>query len=153
MLGITVLSGCTTVYQEAPKNESYSSEPVTFVNAQIDTTPRVFFSDGITTLKTGYKGWVDNIISNLSMKINNVETNRTLESASFEISLHAIQCTGHYVPECNMTVYLTDNENYKKVFTSGEVNSYPVQNSMNKAINVTTDKIMADNEFLQLIYK
>lgn len=139
--------GCSTRHFSAPVDQySYvRSEHVQIENAQLDTEPRMFFSDGITTITTDYKGWSEILISKIYGKINELPLNDEINK-SLRISINSIMCGGHYVTDCTITALVETGSNHRKLVTSDKFNGYPASSALNKALDNTARKIVIDSE-------
>lgn len=150
---VVAASGCTTRNMDVPEWPTHTAEPLQLANEQIDVGNRVIFSDGITTFKSSYVGWNDIVISEIAKKVKTANTPLKIQDEKFGVVIHSIQCTGHYVIDCDMTIGVTNDNSFKKIYNSGFVSSYPLPNAITKSINVVTDHVVADGEFMSTVYK
>ncbi len=142
-----LLSGCATYYFPAPVDE-YSSGMVSHVqitNAQMDTKPRMFFYDGITTNTTNYKEWSDVLISKVHQEITLLSPNES-STKSLNLSIGSITCAGHFAAHCEVTALVEIDSDRRKLITSDKVIGYPSMSALNNALGDTAKKIVTDKE-------
>ncbi|WP_206483641.1 hypothetical protein [Thalassotalea sp. G2M2-11] len=147
-----ILSACTTRHFSAPVGEyPYSNnKAVSVVNDQLDTQERVFFSDGITTVLTDYKGWSEILISKVHNELAKMPL-RNHDSKILKLSISSIICGGHYVTDCTVSAIAQIGDGYRNIISSSKFNGYPATSALDKALNDTAAKIMKDEKIVSYL--
>jgi hypothetical protein len=146
-----IAASCATYHTPAP--QVVSSEPaslVRIVNDQPISGPRVFFSDGITTLTTDYDGWTNVIISKAHTQIASAAL-KPSGPKLLKISIASIHCTGHYVPDCHISLQIERGDGNRKMYSSGPSTAYPVVSALNKVIDESLRVAFADPSLIRYL--
>lgn len=147
LLAAALLAACSTTYVAPPAARPLNTQASAFEirNEQIDTEPRVYFSDGISTYTTHYQGWTDELARALQGRLGPGRSTEG-EKKVVGVSIQAILCTGHYVPDCTITAVVTTGSGYKRSVSSSTYTGYPISSAMEKAINGVASAIASDIE-------
>lgn len=153
-IAATLLAACSTTYVAPPATRPLKTQASAFEirNEQIDTEPRVYFSDGIATYTTHYRGWTEELARALQGRLG---PGRSTEGSKrvLGLSIQSILCTGHYVPDCTITAVVTTESGYKRSVSSATYTGYPISSAMDKAINGVASAIASDIEVTGYLLK
>lgn len=152
LLAAALLGGCTTVYQAAP-TQAASEVPsggVRIVNEQPELAPRTYFTDGITTVKTDYRGWTNVLAAQFDDRIRALPPGKT-KGKTIALSIQAITCTGHWVPECSISILVVRGDGKRRAYTTDALTGYPLTSAFEKARNGVVTLVFQDPEFLEYI--
>lgn len=145
------LAGCTTRYQSAPVEQySMPRSPVEVSNAQIDKEPRVLFSDGITTYMTDYRGWAEIARYKVAGAVALLPVSEAGEK-KLRISINQIDCGGHYVSDCAVSILVETGSGHREVINSQRFNGYPLSAALDKALDDAAGKIRINAERLDYL--
>lgn len=147
-----IVAGCTTRYSNAPveKYAAFPASPVQISNAQIDTEPRVLFSDGITTIMTDYKGWAEVVRYKIAESLGRLPITPS-ETKSLSVSINQINCGGHYVADCAVSILIETGAGYREVVNSKRHSGYPFDSAIDKALNDVAGKVVMSNPVLDYL--
>jgi hypothetical protein len=149
---LLTLTACTTRHYDAPVGEyPYSpNKNVSLINDQLDTQKRVFFSDGITTVLTDYKGWAEILISKIHGELLKLPLHEN-NTKKIKLSISSIMCGGHYVTDCTVSVIAQIDDGYRSLITSNEFNGYPASSALDKAMNDVAEKVIRDKSIVEYL--
>nr|WP_322940823.1 hypothetical protein [Pseudomonas sp. s4] len=145
------LTGCTTRYRTAPVEQYVMPDsPVAVSNAQIDKEPRVLFSDGITTYMTDYRGWAEIVRVKVAGAVAQLPV-KSPGSKSLRVSINQIDCGGHYVADCAVSIMIETGTGHREVINSGRFNGYPMDSALDKALGDVAGKVLMNSEILDYL--
>lgn len=147
------LTGCTTRYQSAPV-EKYvmPASLIAISNAQIDKEPRVLFSDGITTYMTDYRGWAEIVRYKVAGAVAKLPV-ANAGSKSLGVSINQIDCGGHYIADCAVSILIETGTGHREVINSGRFNGYPMDSALNKALSEVAAKVSMNGAIVDYLIK
>ncbi len=148
---VVALGGCATRVVPGPdvRVEAISRANLEIVNSTPQGEPRMIFSDGITSAKSDYQKWGQVIVQRLADAIPG--SIGTSKAKSIRVSLQSINCTGHYVPECAVSVFVERSDGVNKMYTTDALNGYPFDNSIQRAMNESVRLMASDPNLLKFV--
>lgn len=148
------LTGCTTTYIAPPDVPAMTLPPGTLQlkNEQIDTEPRLYFSDGIATLTTHYRGYTEVLMRSVRERLGGLKITDPA-TKSLGLSIQSISCTGHYVPDCTVAAVVSTGGGLKRGYSGTKVTGYPIASALDKAINTAAATIAADPDVIAYLSK
>lgn len=128
------VSGCAT-YVIEPKVDAtsvHTSNGVLLINGNTDKEPRIYFSDGITTLKARYSTWAEYLLNAYASRAKKDKLNL---GKSIEISILSISCSGSFLTNCTVIISASTKAGQKEVFATETVYGYGAQQTTEKALD------------------
>lgn len=149
---VVLVVGCTTVYQPAPVQggNELQSVGIRIINEQPELAPRTYFTDGITTVKTDYRGWTDVIAKQFDSRIRTLPPGKK-QGKMIALSIQAITCTGHWVPDCSISLLMVRGDGKRRVYTTDAFTGYPLTSAFEKAREGVVTLVFQDPEFLEYL--
>lgn len=146
---VMLLTACTTRVHPAPDLglDPVLSSGLKLINATPLGEPRIFFTDGITTIKTDYPRWTQVLIKKFSESIPLTRASSTPRTISF--SIQSITCTGHYVPECSISLFLERSDGVRKLYNTEALSGYPLESALNRALDMAASTVSSDPSLIK----
>lgn len=152
LAALLTLSACATYTTPAPAvpNATVNINRLRLVNDSPDTQPRTYFSDGITSYKTNYRGWTQEVINRLSTHLRSSgyrgEVDRLLS-----FSLQSMNCSGHYIADCSVSLLVSRGDGVRIIYNTDTFNGWPIATALDRALDASVSLIVADNQIKQFI--
>ena len=148
----TLCSACATHITPAPKlaDTPIEAKGIRLVNDSPIGEPRVYFGDGITTYKTDYRGWTQVVINAYSTQLMG-KPQATSTGRSLFFSIQGINCSGHYIADCSLSLLVSSSDGAKKVFSTEKYNGYPISSALQKALDAAVALATADPELANFV--
>jgi hypothetical protein len=148
----SLLASCATYVTPAPNLVSAPIEiaGIRLVNDTPQAEPRNYFSDGITTYKTDYRGWTQVVINSYGVALSKVNRPSTT-ARSISFSIQGINCSGHYVADCSLSLLVTRSDGEKKIFSTDTYNSYPIESALRRALDAAANLAFTDVSLNQFV--
>jgi hypothetical protein len=110
----------------------------------------MYFSDGITTAKTDYRGWTQSLIDAYRAELSKGRGSASApRSVSFPIQ--GISCTGHYVPDCSMSLLVTRSDGVAKPLQHRRLTGYPLDSALQKALDSAVALALANGSLNKFV--
>lgn len=122
------------------------------LNATPESEPRVYFGDGITTYKTDYRKWTQVVVDAYRTALRPYRAGLVADR-SLSFALQSINCSGHYLADCSLSLLITRGDGVQKVFSTDKYNGYPIESALNKALNASVELALEDEATSQYIGK
>lgn len=147
-----LLSGCATNYQPAPAISTLALQVgnIRIVNDQAETMPRVFFTDGIISIKTEYRGWTGNIVNKFEKWIS-TSSIKSASEKTLSLSLQSIACNGHFIRSCSISLLILKGDGTRKIYTTDPYAGYT--DALEKAIDGGVELALADADLLNYLQR
>ena len=153
--GITsiFLISCAT-YIRNPEKEEIPKGVVNGVkleNSNKDTAPRIFFTDGITTIKSDYSKWTNILLSRY--EIYQKTNNESKSNGRFiKVSFHSIACSGSFITNCIAVVVAERSDGVSNSYSTENIYGYGWSATMDRLINDLAIKMANDSLLNEFIY-
>lgn len=138
-------AGCTTHFTPAPsvRLAPLTVNGVQLLNATPESQPRIYFSDGITKYSTDYRGWTQSVIESYGAVL--ARTGAPAGRArAVSFAILGINCSGHYVADCSMSLQVSQAEGVSRVYTTATFNGWPISSALHKAIEAGVSLALND---------
>lgn len=147
-----LLASCATYVTPAPNLVSAPIEiaGILLINDTPQAEPRNYFGDGITTYKTDYRGWTQVIINSYGVALSKASRSAT-EGKSISFSIQGINCSGHYVTDCSLSLLVTRSDGVKKIYSTDTYNSYPIESALRRALDAAANLASTDTSLNQFV--
>ena len=147
------VGGCSTVYIPPPQLPTRTaSGTLSIKNDQVDIEPRIYFSDGISTYTTHYRGYTEVLLRAVGDRLASV---KVADSAtkSLSLSIQSIACTGHYIPDCTVSAVVATGNGQRRSLSGATSTGYPISSALDKAINGVAASIAGDPEVIAYLVR
>jgi hypothetical protein len=147
-----ILSSCATYVVPAPTlvDTPIEVNGLRLVNDQLDARPRTYFTDGITTNKTNFRGWTQAFINRLGNRLP-APSSLTSKPKSLAFSIQAITCAGHFVSDCSLSLSVARGDGVRKTYSTESYSGYPLDVALERAIDASIDLVMADADLVRFM--
>lgn len=152
LAALIALAGCATYYQPAPNHGALELRvgSIRIINEQLETEPRVFFTDGITTIKTEYRGWTE-VISTQFEKWLSTSAIKSPSEKTLGLSLQSITCNGHFIRSCALSLAVSRGDGTRKLYTTDTYMGYT--DALEKAVEGVVELALSDADLLDYLKK
>lgn len=144
------LASCATHTTPAPSISPKMAEvgDVRLINNTPEAEPRIYFSDGITTYKTDYRGWTQSVIDAYAPSL---PTTPRIQRLTLSFSIQAIVCSGHYVADCAVSLLVERGDGVRKIYSTPSLNGYPILSALNRALTASANLAATDIELVNYL--
>lgn len=148
----SLLASCATYVTPAPNLVSVPVEiaGIRLINDTPQAEPRNYFGDGITTYKTDYRGWTQVVINSYGVALSKTSRVAT-QPKSISFSIQGINCSGHYVADCSLSLLVTRSDGVKRIYSTDTYNSYPIESALRRALDAAATLALTDPSLNQFV--
>ena len=145
-------TSCATYFTPAPNVSETPIEVngIRLLNDSPDNQPRIYFSDGITTYRTNFRGWTQVVVNGYGTRLAK-QSRSTVQGKALSFSIQGINCSGHYVADCSLSLLVTRSDGAKKVYSTETYNGYPITSALQKALDASISLAISDSELTQFV--
>ena len=148
----SLLASCATYVTPAPNLVTVPAEiaGIRLINDSPQSEPRTYFGDGITTYKTDYRGWTQVLINSYGVALSKTSRAAT-QPKSISFSIQGINCSGHYVADCSLSLLVTQSDGVKRIYSTDTYNSYPIESALRRALDAAATLAFTDSSLNQFV--
>ena len=147
-----LLASCATYVTPAPNLVTVPVEiaGIQLINETPEAEPRNYFGDGITTYKTDYRGWTQVVINSYGVALSKL-SRAASGPKSISFSIQGINCSGHYVADCSLSLLVTRSDGVKKIYSTDTYNGYPIDSALRSALDAAANLAYSDSSLNQFV--